>query len=69
MRTTRSTSAPPKTAATGLDPWRFIGRHTWGGSKTNNQSWGVEGGLVADLVAEDRLFYADLDSRYTSGWG
>ena len=50
----------------GKDEW--IGRHTWGGTRTGDVKWGENGGLVIRRVSADRLMVRYLDSIYKDGW-
>ena len=53
------------TNSSGDGEWGHTGRHKWVGEQS---FWGKDGGLVADLVADDLLYYAYTDSKYSAGW-
>lgn len=46
----------------------YLGRHTWGGRRSNNMSWGKEGGFVIYPYSKKQIRIVYTDSRYTGGW-
>ena len=46
----------------------YVGRHIWGGSKTNSTKWGAYGGLVIDFLNSETIRMIFLDSKYSDGW-
>jgi hypothetical protein len=48
--------------------WSYIGRHTWGSTGDATRTWGEANAMVVDLLENDGLFYAFLDSSYRGGW-
>lgn len=46
----------------------YTGRHAWGGRRSGDLQWGLEGGLVVRRLGEDRLLVQHLDSKYQGGW-
>src|SRR4030095_8364491 len=46
----------------------FLGRHTWGGKRSNDSSWGGDGGLVIEPHGNAGIRITYADSKYTGGW-
>lgn len=46
----------------------FTGRHLWGGWRTGDAEWGVEGGMRVKRLNSRQIFVQYLDSKYQGGW-
>lgn len=46
----------------------YVGRHIWGGTKSQSTQWGKEGGLYIKRISKNRINIFYLDSKYPGGW-
>lgn len=46
----------------------FTGRHLWGGWRTGDAEWGVDGGMRVKRINSRQIFVQYLDSKYQGGW-
>ena len=53
---------------TDLGRYPYIGRHIWGGGKSDRRYWGDSGGLVLEVLDPNRIRVVYTDSRYKGGW-
>jgi len=50
------------------DPRTYMGRHFWGGNKSDVKYLGADGGLLIRVLDADRLHVIFRDSKYKGGW-
>ena len=50
------------------DPPTYMGRHFWGGNKSDVKYFGADGGLLIRVLDADRLHVIFRDSKYKGGW-
>jgi hypothetical protein len=47
---------------------QYIGRHIWGGGKSESTKWGQNGGAIIELKDTNTILMRFLDSVYSDGW-